>query len=329
MDGIAITTARRPRRDWAAWSLADLIILVAGCAVTMSLPWMQNPWVQVKVWVGQPAPAWYLPLLITNEVLTKSALALLPLALWKRAQLGGVIRPGEFLLAVVTAPLLATLVGRLDWVRNSSYQAELPDNLGSYWIAGGPFWYIHLAAVAVFAASMLALIFKHKQMPAWTRSTLLISAYLGAVPWIMEGLGELLEAHVFPALIPLVPITSILTLGFTASIALELTPVVIAMAALLDRLRGRTASPLEWIGSAIGLAALTLNEFMSAHLILFNRTSAIEGGDVAQHVGMPLLTWVLGLVVAWRLGPPLGRWLGAGEAVDGPPSRLDRPGEIA
>lgn len=309
MEEVAMTANARAQRDPAKWTLADLSILVLGSALAFSLPWLHDPSAQITL-VSGPAERRFMWAETAVEVLQKTALALVPLALWRRARRGGVLSASEFLLVVCVAPLLASQVEQWEWVRKSYYLQvrRLPD--GSHYESvtpGAPFWYVHAAAGALYAASVLLLLFQRKRMADWVCSSLLIVAYVAAIPWVFDALGEHLER-----LLDRIPGEGTFV-EYALAVALELplglAPAVIGAAALRDFARRRPAALLEWLGLGIALSTLVLRLAAVAYLNLRNRTPPVDMTGIALEIGLLVTIAALAPLVVWRLGPAWSRWL--------------------
>jgi hypothetical protein len=89
-----------PVHPWT-FTLSDLVVLVLGTGIALAiLPWkFDSMW--TPVWW---APVWWNVLACAERALRITSLALVPLAVWQRARLGGVCRPAELLLVVCAAP---------------------------------------------------------------------------------------------------------------------------------------------------------------------------------------------------------------------------------
>src|ERR1700730_7432226 len=100
---------------------SDLMVLVLGVALALSLRWYNR-------WQERPQPVmmprWRVICLFFEEAVGKASLALIPLALWRRARLGGVCRPAELLLAVCAAWMILDQVDRLPWVNYGRVEHE-------------------------------------------------------------------------------------------------------------------------------------------------------------------------------------------------------------
>jgi hypothetical protein len=186
----------------------------------------------------------------------------------------------------------------------TSYQEAIPGT-NSYRVAyHGLYWYVRLAAATVCAASGLGLMLARRRIPAWACSMLLVLAFLGAFPWIFDGLFQLVE----PALPPWPAL--VYALEFPIELAFGLGPVTVGAAALGDRLQRRSATVLEWLGLGLALIALVLSLAVLTYLNIYNRTVVIEPIEVAMYVGILLGLAVLGPLTVWVFGSAWRRWLG-------------------
>jgi hypothetical protein len=88
MDGPCATQRSTERREPISITLADLLALVVGSALAVSLP--QLHWPSDRIAIGNvPVPGWFAWLFVIAEAAMKVCLALIPVILGRRARYGG------------------------------------------------------------------------------------------------------------------------------------------------------------------------------------------------------------------------------------------------
>ena len=225
-------------------TITDLVVLILGIALALSLRWF-NPWVQPP---NEPfrEPRWRIISLFFEEAVGKASFALIPLMLYRRARLGGLCRPGELLLPVCAACMLAGQV--------ESATGLGMNNNGAIEVESG-YWIILTTLGTAVVAAILGLIYLGGRLSDGIKSSLLVLAVAGSYPWPNELL-ESLKFRVFD--VSWVGESLIVDYAsFIAFFAMEnLVPAVIGVAAVSDAFRGRLRDNTM---AGIGLAMATVN----------------------------------------------------------------------
>jgi len=97
------------RREPARPTLADLLMLVAGFALSFSLPRLYH--LTDRIAVGNvPMPGWVAYLFVAQEAAMRGGLVLSPVILARRFRYGGLPRPADWLALLAGLPLLDALI---------------------------------------------------------------------------------------------------------------------------------------------------------------------------------------------------------------------------
>jgi hypothetical protein len=238
---IPIPTRSRRR----SMTIADSIVLVFGVALALSLPcynhWVQKP--EPFIW-----PRWRIISLFLEEKVGKASLALIPLMLYRHARLDGSCRPGELLLAVCAACVVADEVDRASGVGTTASGIEASE---FYWST------LRLAGGAC-AAAIVSLIFFREKHSDGARSSLMVIAVAGSYPWPSWPLNSL-QIHLTQRLSIQDDSAGdyLLFIGFFA--LGNLVPAVIGVAALSDAIGARfRIGVMAGIGSAMASVNLVV-----------------------------------------------------------------------
>jgi len=298
----------RPQRNPAAWTIADICVLVLGCGLALSLPWLNSPTAEITLQSGL-VPRWFSWAGAALEALQKLALAVLPLTVWRRSRLGAAIRPAELLLVIVVCGLASIQVAFTDWIWDGRHEEPMPGQPGASRTAPGSHWWLlYSTASCVSLAAAWSLIFGRRRLPSWLVSMLLIVGVLGFQPWLPDLLNEL--GFVVQKLVPsLAGPTMVLIVELACGFLASTISVIVAAAAVRDGLeRGWRWSLLEWTGLAFAAIACLLYLLVSGFVLFIG--SRI---DRTLAVWLVLGTWiapaVAGALIGWTLGPRWSRWL--------------------
>jgi hypothetical protein len=185
--------------------LQDLVVLVAGVAILMVLPWFGYDPRNVSWFPAPLSWAWVYETSATlDEGLQRLCLVLTLLVFARRTRYGGVISATEFLIPFVALQLLLTP------------RAGLP----VYRFMESPL--LSLGCVAVCAAAALTLGFGAKRMPGWLKSALLVLMVLTFILVdyrLFELVARLVPTWGFALLAPVfaVPVMLTFTIPFAAA----------------------------------------------------------------------------------------------------------------
>lgn len=230
-------------------AVADLIMLIVGVALALALPW-GNEWQQMPQPVMEPR--WRIIGQFIEEAVGKTAFALIPLVLWRRARLGGICRPAELLLAVCAAWMLLDQVDRCPWVSSARIEHETWDELG--W----PFWLCHGAAGTLALLAMLALMMLRQKLDDARRSVLLIIAVAGSFPWFVEPIDRMTNDMIDRYQIE--DTHAALFIFVATRILQSLVPGIVGAAAIRDVFRRRfDIGLLEWVAVVLALINLSVS----------------------------------------------------------------------
>ena len=161
-------------------AVSDLLVLVFGVALALSLRWHVHPSDRLP-W----EPSWRVVGSWVEEAIEKTSLALIPLALWRRARLGGVCRPAELLLAVCAFPYL---VEDLDW---ALWHAEGRAEISFAGDLGGPFWRTRGIALSIALATVFGLFLGRRNLSDPAKSALRMLAVASTFPWLLYPLRNI------------------------------------------------------------------------------------------------------------------------------------------
>jgi hypothetical protein len=273
-----------------------LVSLVVGVALALSiLPWDLDgePWAL--------GPRWWIVLASVEKAIRTTSLALIPLALWRRARLGGVCRPAELLLVVCAAPGIVDRVDTWLWSEADWNLTEVGYGV-AYWLWRGAAWSLCIAA-------MLGLTLARRKLPDAARSALLMLAVATSFPWLLdpESLNTL-PSHYYRA-------------GYAEDTARVITatvtflvPAVILAAAIRDMiLRQSRDCVLEWAGLILAICNVAVA--LPVHLWGAFLLSSPPWHDLRLHIiyfGGPVLAGTLGSILVWTYAPRCDRWLEPG-----------------
>jgi hypothetical protein len=182
-------------REPIGMTLGDLVAVVAGVAIVLTIPWKFFP--HPTDFFG-PWPRWLPRLWLIQQVLEIAGLAMLPVVLARRARLGGLARPAEILLVCCGLPALVwgieTTMLR-SWVRVRTGltvpgpgMSGMPVALYSQW-SEGPHWTWEWGLLLTAAAASAALLAGRRRIPGWVGAALLFLAWAGlyeAGPVLLE-----------------------------------------------------------------------------------------------------------------------------------------------
>jgi hypothetical protein len=224
-----------------ALTLSDLGVFTFGAAVALMLPWS-------AVATANPSQGWYNP---ATDVLSRVALALLPVAFARRARLGGAVRPAELLLAACAAPAYTHHV--LYWLDIFEPSATFGDDPLL------PHARFYAAIWSLTALAVLGLTLGRRRIRGPARGALWIVAVLASYPWLDRPLMSAVYLYDnshgpdHPA------VADVLILG--ADLLTQLGPAVIGAIAVRDALRNRSQTgKLAWL--VLGLAASLLTSWL-------------------------------------------------------------------
>ena len=288
MDGLAVETVSTTRDEPRGMTVADLLVLVAGCAGFLVLPWFGfQPGEVAWLRAGADWEGFYTVTGTLGEGAERLALVLTLVVIARRIRYGGVARPGEYLLGYVALHLLLTpRAGML----------KVP---GAATPAG------RCAILAVLMLSACALVIGHRRLPGWTKTLLLLVASL-AYSILEQGIDDLVT-WIGPAM------NWYVVANFCFFPGLFLLTIPFAAAVLGDGRDRRGRSWLEWCGIGLAIAWFSLRE---AH----HFASAMLSDPVEEFVMMVLLglgLWFVAAAISIRLirrfGPAWTRWIEPGE----------------
>jgi hypothetical protein len=280
---------------------ADLAVLILGVALALSLRWY-NRWEQQPQPVMQPR--WRIIGLFFEEAVGKASLALIPLALWRRARVGEVCRPAELLLAVCAAWMLLDQVDSCPWVFWAWVDHDTWDDLGR------PYWLCHGAAGTLSLAAVLALILLRRKLDNSARSVLLMVAVAGSFPWFVQPIDrityQLIKRYgVEDKLAEVIILVAVGALKY-------LVPGVVGVAALRDVRRRRSeTSLLEGVAVVLALINLSLSLTVWFYTYFMNGFPPLRAVRLyVIYFGPVLASGLIGGGIASAVGPRLCRWLG-------------------
>jgi hypothetical protein len=293
--------ANSTRPDPRSITIADSMMLVIGVAVALALPWYSG-WSQTP----QAAldPPWRVILSFIEELIGKSSLALVPLMLYRRARARGLCRPGELLLVVCAARVIADQVGRLSMLEMSPSGIDADEF----------YWSSLKLAEASCALALATLIIFRKRLPDIAVSYLLVVAVAGSYPWLVHPLWRGHNLLLFKQSIHACSASDYSV--FIAAYALEsVVPALIGVAAIADAVRSRfrigamasTGSVLAALNLVVALAIDLQSSFTTAppswnHDLLYVLLAA------------PASAALLGWALYYLIRPRWRRWLARNSA---------------
>ena len=283
-----------------AVTVSDLVVLVLGVALALSMTWRSR-------WWGHPAmtgiPRWRVMGEFIEEAIEKSCLALVPLALWRRCRLGGVCGPAELLLVACAAPTVAEDLDWAIWAIQGKYEV---DDRGDH---GDPFWWTRAVAGSACIAAVLGLFLGRDRIGDRARSALLMVVVAASFPWLLSPLDNIgavaVEANQFEGWAEAAVIAA-------CGAIKSLVPAILGWAAVLDLIRRRgRIGVLGWAG--LILATVDLAVALPVNLWGYFMPSLPPLKDIQLHVeyfGGPIVAAILGPPIVLGLGPTWTRLFG-------------------
>jgi hypothetical protein len=163
-------------------TLADLVVLVIGCALAFALPWEKfSP-------VG-PAAEWYLRFVFLFLGLQRLCLALGVVVFVRKVRYGGAARPAELLLLLCAMPLVGDSVEYLPWIVNSH---RIVDNgpVQTFELGMPYWWWKRTAAVSCVVSGMVFLSVR-RRLPGWGSlaliSFVMLNFWGGGAEYLQRG----------------------------------------------------------------------------------------------------------------------------------------------
>ena len=287
-------------------AVSDLLVLVFGVALALSLRWHVDPSNRLP-W----EPRWRVVGSWVEEAIEKTSLALIPLALWRRARLGGVCRPAELLLAVCAFPYI---VEDLNW---ALWHAEGKREIYCAGDFGESFWRVRGVALSIALAAALGLFLGRRSLGDPAKSALRMLAVASTFPWLLDPLRNiecvLVEANRLGDFGETAVAVASGTLEF-------LLPATLGAAAVGDVVRRRSqVGAIGWAGLTLASGELIVS--LPVNLWGTFMPSIPPLGDFRLHVmyfGGPVVATVLGVVLVATLGPAWSRTFGPGLVKPGP-----------
>ena len=307
-------TARAPREagaSTATLTLLELMVLIAGIALVLALPWGPELWLlQHSPWYDHEFP-WNWESELVVEAIGKTCLAFVPVLLLRRRRLGGLLEPSSFLMACCGLPwavrpmeLWLDKIGQA-YQEPPNQKYEMPFRIAAMLIAG--------LAVASFAL--------FRRLPNWLRSMLLMLAWLGlyvGANLVCRYLAGLLIIEVkppedFPEHGPMDFADERVWSLFGAAYCGTLYAIPLLMT--MRRSRPEINSPRGWLGwipILVASAYLLINDTSSFANDYFESTTpyfrAIWVGQAGGTIVAVLLSYLLvrRFRAAWSRPPPVG-----------------------
>ena len=313
-------------------TLADLMMLVFGSAVAISLPQMHFPADRIAI-DNIPMPGWVPWLFVIGEVAMKVGLALIPVILGRRARYGGLPRPADWLAILVGLSLLHEIVRRYGCIKRFArwylvdfrswlgYSISFPaherlsggrnttgDHLRSAYegfpvgfTAGDEYRIWGLFTAVLFLSISTALVFGWKRIPGWVKTGLLAAAALTlptSVSYLLTA-GLVRAAQVISGRIALPATIAVQIARGVGTLPEGILFGVPTIATLRDIGRGGIGNWL-WtarLGAMIALVALLSGSAIYWYADLVNRTNPL----VPSRLIVRAVTLVVVVLTSWAI----------------------------
>jgi hypothetical protein len=173
-------------RTQPVWfTTADQIALVIGCSMALAMPWHNSPTAQISFAGGLMSRS-FAYLVVLDELIRKSCLALVPVLLVRRARFAERGRALESLVVFCAMTQVVITVESLPWIADSFHHTPDPAQPGLMtWVPGPPYWWWKIGALTAGVTAVAMLFLRRATRPTWAESCLIIVAALGfrtAVP---------------------------------------------------------------------------------------------------------------------------------------------------
>ena len=299
------------RRREPRWlTVADLVVIVAGVALVMGIPW------EARAAFASPLPLVFLALVAGFRLTVVCALVIALAVLFRRGRYGGPVRPAEWLALGLASLGLLDLVPRLDGAVNSYYAAVGSTALDfgvARWLLSAP-----AAAGVVLVVAGLAFLMPQARAGSRFASALAVILIVGGLFLWFWGPCEVVRLQLPWIMVPS-PQGEPTSWGWRLPVVVTLREVVAnGLPALTWGILAAVTVRAWWAGRR-GPGTRVWTEtaaFADAVLaaLLFTVMGALETGDAGWRV-----TWMVGLgVLSWWIAG----WLGVGRE----PTELVRVG---
>jgi hypothetical protein len=337
VQGECAAQAAMERREPISITLADLLALVVGAALAVSLP--QLHWPSDRITISNVSmPSWVAWLFVIAEAAMKVGLALVPVILARRARYGGLPKPADWLTILVALILLHEVVQRWEWqnrlarwclvdlrirlgyLPHAAYDQSIGGMQGDrpmYVYAGAPVDFTPgdeyllwgwLAALLSLPLS-LVLFFRWKTLPGGAKTALLLTvAFTGPVALNSLGSPGLIRGFEIIAARAKFSSETAVQLALCVARAPEALLLCVPVVAILVELRRRETTRWVWT-KLIGATAAVLA--ISAWMVIYWYADLVNGRDplASTRIIVNSLGLVVVALVSWLIVDHAG-WAG-------------------